>query len=146
MKRTAKSVIFLNDDGYDSDNLKRIRLHPGADEAYKKFLKENNMDDPESSETEIIAGMPSSAASMRAEPLEAPERVLEDRVENKESQPKATKKRKKLNSSDEEWAPKTGKSKDENEAAGSSKSKDPVTELRVKFPKVPRGDITRSKF
>ena len=37
-------------------------------------------------------------------------------------------------------------SEDENEAAGSSKPKDPVTELCVKFPKVPRGDILRSKF
>ena len=37
-------------------------------------------------------------------------------------------------------------SEDENEVAGSSKPNDPVTELCVKFPKVPRGDITRSKF
>ena len=75
MKRTTKSVSFLNDDGYDSDNLKRVRLNPKADEAYEEFLKDNNIVDPESAEADIA---PLPASSTRAKPLEAPERALDN--------------------------------------------------------------------
>ena len=62
-----------------------------------------------------------------------------------------TKRRKKAKYSSEEEESTTeeedeDEDEDENEVAGSSKPKDPVGELCEKFPKVPRGDITRSMF
>ena len=65
-----------------------------------------------------------------------------------------TKRRKKAKYSSEEEESTTeeeeDEDEDENEAAGSSqgssKPNDPVGQLCQKFPKVPRGDITRSKF
>ena len=68
-------MLLPSDDGYDSDNLKRVRLNPKADEAYEEFLKANDIVDPESTEADIA---PSSASSMRAKPLEVPEGALDN--------------------------------------------------------------------
>ena len=87
MKRTADKVIF-DDDGYDSDKLsinylKRSRLNSNSDRSYEKFLKENNIVDPECPDqpeldSDIASSAASQSANMRAEPLETPERTLED--------------------------------------------------------------------
>ena len=88
MKRTADKVIF-DDDGYDSDKLsinylKRSRLNSNSDRSYEKFLKENNIVDPECPDqpeldSDIASSAASQSANMRAEPLETPERTLEDK-------------------------------------------------------------------
>ena len=54
-----------------------------------------------------------------------------------------TKRRKKTKYSFEEDE---DEDEEENEGAGSFKPNDPVVQLCQQFPKVPRGDITRSKF
>ena len=68
-------MLLPSDDGYDSDNLKRVRLNPKADEAYEEFLKDNEIVDPESSEADKA---PSPASSTRAEPLETTEGALDN--------------------------------------------------------------------
>ena len=84
--------MSLDDDGYDSDKLsinylKRSRLNSNSDRSYEKFLKENNIVDPECpDQPELDSDIASSAASqstnMRAEPLETPERTLEDKQQD----------------------------------------------------------------
>ena len=91
MKRTADKVIF-DDDGYDSDKLsinylKRSRLNSNSDRSYEKFLKENNIVDPECPDqpeldSDIASSAASQSANMRAEPLETPERTLEDKQQD----------------------------------------------------------------
>ena len=91
MKRTADKVIF-DDDGYDSDKLsinylKRSRLNSNSDISYEKFLKENNIVDPECPDqpeldSDIASSAASQSANMRAEPLETPERTLEDKQQD----------------------------------------------------------------
>ena len=92
MKRTADKVISLDDDGYDSDKLsinylKRSRLNSNSDRSYEKFLKENNIVDPECPDqpeldSDIASSAASQSANMRAEPLETPERTLEDKQQD----------------------------------------------------------------
>ena len=89
MKRTADKVISLDDDGYDSDKLsinylKRSRLNSNSDRSYEKFLRENGIVDPECPDqpeldSDIASSAASQSANMRAEPLETPERTLEDK-------------------------------------------------------------------
>ena len=91
MKRTADKVIF-DDDGYDSDKLsinylKRSRLNSNSDRSYEKFLKEHNIVDPECPDqpeldSDIASSAASQSANMRAEPLETPERTLEDKQQD----------------------------------------------------------------
>ena len=91
MKRTADKVIF-DDDGYDSDKLsinylKRSRLNSNSDRSYEKFLKENNIVDPECPDqpeldSDIASSAASQSANMRAEPLETPEHTLEDKQQD----------------------------------------------------------------
>ena len=97
MKRTADKVISLDDDGYDSDKLsinylKRTRLNPNSDRTYENFCKENDIVDPECPEhpeldSDIASSAASLPASMRAEPLETPERTvaLEDKQQDLEN-------------------------------------------------------------
>ena len=90
MKRTADKVLSLDDDGYDSDKLsinylKRTRLNPNSDKSYENFLKENDIVDPECSEPpelDIASSAASQPANIRAEPLETPERTLEDKQQD----------------------------------------------------------------
>ena len=92
MKRTADKVLSLDDDGYDSDKLsinylKRTRLNPNCDKKYENFLKENGIVDPECSEppeldSDIASSAATQPANIRAEPLETPERTLEDKQQD----------------------------------------------------------------
>lgn len=86
LKRTSKSIKFSNDDGYDSDNLKRARINPTSDYAFEEFLKENNVTvNPEfPKHPDLEPDIVTSAANLTAGPIETQERTIP--LENKQQE------------------------------------------------------------